>query len=122
MPLPRPAPGQGKWWVIGTIGVAFGVALVTWYALSLEAVRITPTVVSRSITSDSETTVSLDIRRPDGQAVTCDVVALDERFAVVGTTPVQVPADGPQTVHREVTLRTTSRPVSADVKNCRATP
>lgn len=27
MPLPRPAPGTGKWWGIGIAGVTVGVAL-----------------------------------------------------------------------------------------------
>ena len=32
--LPRPAPGTAKWWVIGTLGVAAGVALAVWFGLA----------------------------------------------------------------------------------------
>ncbi len=34
MPLPRPAPGTGRWWVIGTIGVGIGIGLAVWLGLA----------------------------------------------------------------------------------------
>ena len=50
------------------------------------------------------------------------VVALDERFATVGSQDLRVEAGADRTVHRQVTLRTTHRAVSGTVKDCRTAP
>lgn len=122
MPLPRPAPGQLRWWVVGVVGVGLGTALVTWYALALHAQTVTAQVVSYKVSGDEEVTVTFDVTRPGDGAVTCRVVALDERFGTVGARDFVLPRGPERAVHRVMTLRTTHRAVSADVKGCRFTP
>ena len=45
MPLPRPAPGTGRWWVVGIVGCTIGVGLAVWLGLanSLGAITFTNT-------------------------------------------------------------------------------
>ena len=51
--------------------------------------------------------------------MSCEVEALDVRFAPVGTTHVRVPADDRQdTTRTKTSLRTTSRAVTGTVKLC----
>ena len=34
MPLPRPAPGTTRWWVVGGLGITAAVALIVWFGLA----------------------------------------------------------------------------------------
>lgn len=118
MPLPRPAPGQGRWWVVGIVGVGLMTVVVVWLGLANSKGAVIPTVTAYKVVSDSEVRVDFDIHRPADTAVTCTVVTLDASFGTVGTLPVTVPA-GPDTdVHQQVVVRTAARAVSADVQRC----
>ncbi|MCU1539042.1 MAG: TetR family transcriptional regulator, partial [Humibacillus sp.] len=55
---------------------------------------------------------------PGGTALTCTVEALARDFAPVGTSTVAVPASADETTTESVTLRTTSRAVTGQVKTC----
>ena len=118
MPLPRPAPGTGRWWVVGIVGCALGVALVTWLALANTVGRVTWTDTSYRVVDDRTVEVQFEVHRPRGQAVTCLVRALDQGFGVVGSLEVQVPASSERNVHRKVTVRTTTRAVTGAVRSC----
>lgn len=120
MPLPRPAPGTGKWWVIGVVGCALGVALVTWLALVNTVDRVTWTDTGYEVVDDRTVVVQFEVHRPQGQAVTCLVRALDQGFGVVGSVDVAVPASSERTVHQKVTVRTTTRAVTGAVRSCTA--
>ena len=122
MPTLPTDPRTRRWWVVGTIGILIGVGLASWYAIAREAAAITPQVTSYRVVDDATTIVDFDVRRPAGTTVVCTVVALDERFATVGSQDLRVPSDGDRTVHRQVTLRTTHRAVSGTVTGCRAAP
>ena len=41
MPLPRPAPGTAKWWVVGTVGCVAGPALAIWWGLASTVGQVT---------------------------------------------------------------------------------
>ncbi|KGN37566.1 DUF4307 domain-containing protein [Knoellia subterranea] len=116
MPLPRPAPGTTKWWVIGAVGISAAVAVIVWFALA-SANSLRAVVTAYNVVSDSEVTVSYDVHRPDGAAVQCTVDAQDVRHGRVGTITDDVPA-GATSVHRVVTVRTSARAVVGIVSSC----
>jgi hypothetical protein len=120
MPLPRPAPGTGRWWLVGTLGCAAGVAVVVWLALANTLGKVTWTDTGYRVVDDRSVRVEFDVHRSPGQAATCTVRALDQRFGVVGAVEVEVPAGPQRTVHQEVTVRTTSRAVTGTVQRCDA--
>lgn len=120
MPLPRPAPGTGKWWVIGTIGVTLAVAVSVWLGLAYSVGRITWTDTGYRVLDDRTVEVDFDVHRPAGQAVTCVVRALDQGFGTVGSVEVAIPASEERSVHRQVTVRTTTRAVTGAVQSCTA--
>lgn len=116
MPLPRPAPGTTRWWVIGTLGIGAMVAFIVWFALA-ERNQLSADVVSYRDVTDSSITVAYDVHRPDGAAVRCTVEAQDVRHGRVGTVTDDVPA-GAKSVHREVVVRTSARAVTGVVSSC----
>ena len=118
MPLPRPAPGTGRWWVIGTLGVAAGVALVVWLSLANTLGKVTWTDTGYKVLDDRSVRVEFDVHRSPGQAATCTVRALDKGFGVVGALEVDVAAGPQRSVHQVVTVRTTSRAVTGTVQRC----
>jgi hypothetical protein len=115
---PRPAPGTGKWWAVGIVGITAAVAVVIWWGWTSTAGAVSPVVDSYLVTSDSSIQVVYELARPQGVAVQCRVSALDSRKGRVGTTLDDVPADGPAVVRREVTIRTSARAVTGVVESC----
>ena len=77
MPLPRPAPGTGRWWVIGTIGCTIGIALAVWLGLANSLGAITFTDTDYKVIDDTSVRVGFDVHRSPDQAVTCTVQAQD---------------------------------------------
>jgi hypothetical protein len=122
MPLPRPAPGTGKWWVVGVIGCAVGVALAVWLGLANSLGQITPTVTGYKVLDDRSVRVDFDVNRSPGQGVVCTVRALDRTFGVVGVLNVTVPATSERDVHQRVVVKTASRAVTGEVESCSPTP
>ena len=118
MPLPRPRPGTGRWWVVGAVGITSAVALVVWWGWTTTAGAVRPTVISYEVRSDAEVWVQYDLSRPEGVAVDCRVAALDSRKGRVGVADDRVPAQGPAVVRREVVVRTSSRAVTGVVESC----
>jgi len=116
MPLPRPAPGTARWWIIGTIGISLAVGVIVWFALA-SANALRADVTSYRVVTDSQITVAYDVHRPDGAAVRCTVEAQDVRHGRVGTITDDVPA-GATSVNRVVTVRTSARAVVGVVQSC----
>lgn len=122
MPLPRPAPGTARWWVIGSILTLFGVAAVVWYGLAYTAGQVTYTTVSYRVADAGSVTVDFDVTMDPGTSATCTVRALAENFSVVGTLDVPIPASTETTTSHTTTVRTTSLAVTGLVDSCRANP
>ena len=116
--LPRPAPGQLKWWVLGTVGILAGVGLAIWFGLSSTLGQPSWQTLGYKVVSDQQVRVDFQVYRPGGTALSCTVEALSRDFAPVGTSTVQVPASPDETTNESVTLRTTSRAVTGQVKSC----
>jgi len=121
MRLPRPAPGTGKWWAIGIVGVGLGTALAVWLGLAMSVGKVTWTDTGYRVVDDRTVEVDFDVHRPAGQAVTCVVHALDQGYGTVGSVEVAIPASPQRSVHRQVTVRTTTRAVTGVVQSCSAT-
>ena len=77
MPLPRPAPGTGRWWVVGVLGVGLMTAVVIWYAVTSTVGALTPRVTHYDIVRDTAATIDYEVLLPQGQAVRCVVAAID---------------------------------------------
>jgi hypothetical protein len=118
MPLPRPAPGSGRWWVVGGGGVLLAVAAIVWFGITSTAGQVRAEVTAYVVRGDDAVVVEYDVRRPAGTAVRCTVAGLDSRFGRVGAVTDDVPAAGPATVHRVVTVRTGARAVTGVVESC----
>ena len=121
MPLPRPAPGTGKWWVVGIVGCTLGTALAIWLALANTLGQVTWTDTGYKVVDDRSVRVDFDVDRAPGQAVTCQVRALDRTFGVVGVIDVPIPPTAQRTVHHQIVVRTASRAVTGVVDSCSPT-
>jgi hypothetical protein len=118
MPLPRPAPGTGRWWVIGIVGCVLAVVGIVWYGIAATHGAIRADVTAYAVVSDSQVKVEYDVHRPTGTAVTCVITALDERHGRVGTLTDHIPAADQTSTHRGVTVRTGARAVTGVVDSC----
>ncbi len=116
--LPRPAPGTTKWWVIGTLGIAAGIALAVWFGLSSTLGQPNWQTTGYKVVDDQNVRVTFEVSRPGGKALTCTVEALARDFSVVGSAQVDVPASSDETSTETATLRTTSRAVTGQVRTC----
>ncbi len=118
MPLPRPAPGTTRWWVVGIVGCLAAVGVIVWWGIASTAGSVRPEVTAYRVESDTSIVVEYDLHRPAGVAVLCRITALDGGRNRVGTVDDDVPAQGPTSVHRVVSLRTSVRAVTGVVDSC----
>ena len=118
MPLPRPAPGTARWWVVGTVGCLLAVGVIVWWGIVGTVGSVRPEVTGYRVESDAAVLVEYDLHRPAGVPVLCRVSALDGSRNRVGTVEDAVPASGPTSVHREVRVRTSARAVTGVVDAC----
>ena len=120
--LPRPAPGTTKWWVIGTIGVAAGVALAVWFGIASTAGLASWTTTGYKVLDDRSVRVTFQLSRPADVTTTCTIQALARDFSTVGSIDIAYPpppvGSGALTSTETVTVRTTSRAVTGEVKTC----
>jgi len=118
MPMPRPAPGDAKWWVIATIGILLGCTIAVWWGLASTVGRPSWTVRSYRVIDDRTVDVSYLVSRPTGREVTCLVRALDRSFGTVGLVEVRIPGSDESSVSLTTRVRTTGRAVTGVVKSC----
>ena len=118
MPLPTPAPGTLKWWIVGTLGIGAGIAIAVWFGLSATVGQPRWQTFGYHVVDDRTVDVTFDVTRPDGRAMVCTVEALDENFASVGSVEVDVPPSPTDTSRIDATVRTTTRAVTGNVKTC----
>ncbi|HET7474628.1 MAG TPA: DUF4307 domain-containing protein [Dermatophilaceae bacterium] len=116
---PGPAVSRRTWWLLGTVGVAGGVAIAIWFGLAATVGRVGWTDLGYRVLDNQTVQVSYQVHRPDAERVTCTLRALDRSFGTVGTVEVVVPAGGPGTVQRTDRIRTTTRAVTGLVRECR---
>ncbi len=112
------ADHRRRWTIAGAVVGGVAAVLIGWWTFRNEGQRITATTISYKVESDTSVSVSFDVSRPPGLAVTCTVRALDGHFTVVGTADIVVPPEGEQVVHLQKAVRTTSRAVTGVVQDC----
>jgi Domain of unknown function (DUF4307) len=117
VPIPRPAPEQRKWWIVGGVGVTIGVALATWFGISATA-GITWTDTGHHVVNAREVQTRFDVTDPERGPVRCTVIALSERKAVVGRRTVDLAPSRFDSTRHTVTIRTAERAVAASVDEC----
>ena len=115
---PADADHRRRWTIAGAVVGGVAAVLIGWWTFRNEGQRITATTISYKVESDTSVSVSFDVSRPPGLAVTCTVRALDGHFTVVGTADIVVPPEGEQVVHLQKAVRTTSRAVTGVVQDC----
>lgn len=117
MPIPRPAPGHARAWVLGTIGILLGCALAVWFGLA-SVQEVTWKDLGYRHIDDRTVDVTYRVWHPIGRDVTCVIRALDQGFGTVGQAQVHIPGSDPVSVQRTTRVRTTTRAVTGLVKSC----
>ena len=100
-------------------GCLIGTAAVVWLALSASLGRITWTDTGYRVLDDRTVEVEFDVYRPEGQPSPV-WSGPSTMFGTVGTVAVRIPASPEPAVHRQVTVRTTTRAVTGVVRECTA--
>jgi hypothetical protein len=118
VPIPRPAPGAAKWWVVATIGILLGCAMAVWFGLASTVGRPSWTVMGYRVIDDRTVDVTYLVSRPIGRDVTCLIRAIDQSFGTVGLLEVHIPGSDTSSVQRTTRVRTTSRAVTGVVRSC----
>jgi Domain of unknown function (DUF4307) len=118
VPIPRPAPGTAKWWVVATVGILLGSAMAIWWGLASTVGKPSWTLMSYRVVDDRTVDVTYIVSRPTGRDVTCMISAMDKTFATVGMLEVNVPSSDTSSVERTTRVRTTTRAVTGVVKSC----
>jgi hypothetical protein len=118
VPIPRPAPGTAKWWVVGTIGILLGCAMAVWLGLATTLGKPSWTDLSYHVIDDRAVDVTYLVSRPVGRDVTCAIRAMDKGFGTVGQVEVRIPGSNASSVQRTTRVRTTSRAVTGVVNSC----
>ena len=118
MPIPRPAPGTAKWWVVGTIGILLGCAMAVWLGLASTVGKPSWTDLGYHVIDDRAVDVTYLVSPPAGRDVTCAIRAMDKGFGTVGLVEVGIPGSDTSSVKRTTRVRTTSRAVTGVVSSC----
>ena len=107
-----------RWWLVGVLGCAAMLAVITWFAISATSGRLAWQTHSYDVRERTAVQVTFDLHRPAGLAVTCRLTALDERFGTVGSLDVAIPAGPARSVRSTATIRATAPTVTGIVSRC----
>jgi Domain of unknown function (DUF4307) len=119
VPLPRPAPGTAKWWVISAVGISLGSIMAGWWGWSATADSPSGQTMGYRVLDDRTVDVTYVVNNlPIGRDVICVIHALDKGFGTVGTLEVHIPGSQTSSVQRTSRVRTTTRAVTGVVKSC----
>ncbi|MBB2894548.1 DUF4307 domain-containing protein [Flexivirga oryzae] len=117
MAIPRPAPEQRKWWVIGIVGVLIGIGLATWWGIS--ATRGVSWDNGPFTVNDSRSVkVTFYVTNQDGKPVRCTLEAQDITHNRVGVLTVDLPASHYTTTEYTRTIPTVAKAVTGIVDHC----
>jgi len=117
MTIPRPAPGQLKWWVIGAAGILVGCALAVWFGIS--ATRgVSWSDAGYQVVSNTRVDITFDVIHQDGKPATCTLQALDIKHGQVGERTVHLPASTYASTRYTRTVHTVAKAVTGTVESC----
>lgn len=115
-----PDHGSRRWWAIGGVFIVVAVALVVWFGISSTQDAVTTTDIGYEHTGEREITMIFEVTREPGTALSCTVTAMDSDYGRVGTAEHEVPASEERTTRVRAAVRTTTKAVTATVKDCSA--
>lgn len=113
-----PAMTNRTRWLAGLLAAA-AVAMAVWFGISATVGHATWSPFGYKVIDDRSVSVTFDVNRPPGMALTCTVKAMSVDFATVGTLEVPVPPSSEADTRVTATVRTTSRAVTGLVDTCR---
>lgn len=117
MAIPRPAPEQRKWWVIGIVGVLIMTAGAIWWGIS--ATRgVSWDNGPFKVVNDRSVQVTFYVTNQDGKPVRCTLEAQDISHNRVGVLTVNLPASHYTTTSYTRTIPTVSKAVTGIVDSC----
>lgn len=117
----RPRLSRRAWWAVGAgIAVLIAIAGVWGWSIANEPVRWRD--VGFTIDSPTQATVTFDVFLYTDSPVTCQVHAMNVRFAEVGATTVSIDPAAGKEQRLTATMVTTERATTAVVKHCAPAP
>lgn len=112
-------PRTRLWWIVGVVGVAAMSSLAVWFGLSATTDKVHWFNGGFSVVSDQEIDIRFDVTRDGDRAVRCELHALDDAHARVGTGEVVVDPTPGETRSRHIeSLRTVARATTGYADNC----
>jgi len=118
VPIPRPAPGKARAWVLGSIAIVLGSAIAVWFGLASTLGKPSWTTLSYHVVDDRTVDVTYLVSRPSDRNVSCVIRAMDKGFATVGLLGVDIPGSESRSVKLTTRIHTTTRAVTGVVKSC----
>lgn len=118
MPIPRPAPGRARLWILATLGILAMTAVAVWFGLASSLSKPTWQTLGFTSAGPRAIVVKYSVHRPEGMTVRCRLQAKALSHAVVGSTEVLLPAEWGRIVETTTTVRTTQFAVAAEVRSC----
>jgi hypothetical protein len=125
-PVARPAdrygdrsPGRWRWVWLVLAGVLVAAA-TGWVILRAATEPVRGSVVGWDDPAGGVMPVTIEVLRPAGVAVTCELVAVNLRRAVVGQTEVAVAADGERRVRILAEIPLEADAVAPQLQGCGA--
>jgi hypothetical protein len=104
------------WPAVAAVGITLGIAFAAWVGFQKDPV--TGRLWGYEVVSDSQTTVTLDVVRPDPLDVTCTVYAQGGDHSIVGEKSVDVPASQREEVRVRIDIETERRAVTGVLRTC----
>lgn len=117
MAIPRPAPENRKWWVIGTIGVAVMTAMAIWWGISASSGLSYDNGPFKVVDARS-VQVTFYVTNQDNKPIRCTLEAQDIGHNQVGVLEVNLPASGYTTTEYTRTVPTIRKAVTGIVDEC----
>ncbi|NHN56670.1 DUF4307 domain-containing protein [Calidifontibacter sp. DB0510] len=118
MALPRPAPGQGRWWFVGIVAGLLACGAAVWFGISATRGLSWSDAGFDNPVPNNRITMRFDVVNQDGRPVRCTLKAMDIRHAQVGITTVDLPASSYQSTRYQRTIPTVAQAVTGTVVNC----
>jgi len=125
-PAVRPAdrygdrsPGSRRW-LWPTLAGVLVAGVAGWVILWAASDPVSGSLVRWGDPAGGVMPVTLEVVRPAGVAVTCDLVAVDLRRVVVGQTDVEISAEGDQRIRIRAEIPLETDAVAPQLRGCAA--
>jgi len=127
VPAARPADrygdrARGRWWplLLAAAGIVLAVA-VGWLLVRAAIDPVRSSLVRWEQPADGAMTATIEVVRPPGEVVTCDLIAIDIRRVIVGQTTVVIPAGDERRTRVRAEIPLQGDAVAPELRTCTAT-